>query len=70
MSRTFLAVVLMLATAAALKDLGAELLVSPITPLRIVEAIALAGVRPSGSDTVVASSSKGVRPTGSDTTPA
>ena len=34
----------------ALKELGAELLVSPITPRRIVEAIARAGVRPSGSD--------------------
>jgi carbon-monoxide dehydrogenase large subunit len=36
----------------ALKDLGAELLVSPITPRRIVEAIARACVRPSGSDTL------------------
>jgi carbon-monoxide dehydrogenase large subunit len=35
----------------ALAGLGAELLVSPITPRRIVEAIARAGVRPSGSDT-------------------
>jgi aerobic carbon-monoxide dehydrogenase large subunit len=34
----------------ALKELGAELLVSPITPRRIVEAIARAGVRPCGSD--------------------
>ena len=32
--------------------LGAELLVSPITPRRIVEAIARACVRPSGSDTL------------------
>ena len=35
----------------ALEDLGAELLVSPVTPRRIVEAIARGGVRPSGSDT-------------------
>jgi carbon-monoxide dehydrogenase large subunit len=34
----------------ALAGLGAELLVSPVTPRRIVEAIA--GVRPSGSDTM------------------
>jgi carbon-monoxide dehydrogenase large subunit len=54
----------------ALKDLGAELLVSPITPRRIVEAIARAGVRPSGSDTRLALSSEGVRPRGSDTLPA
>jgi carbon-monoxide dehydrogenase large subunit len=40
----------------ALKDLGAELLVSPVTPRRIVEAIA-------------APSSEGVRPRGSDTCP-
>ncbi len=45
----------------ALADLGAELLVSPITPRRIVEAIARAGARPL---------SEGVRPRGSDTLPA
>jgi carbon-monoxide dehydrogenase large subunit len=54
----------------ALAGLGAELLVSPITPRRIVEAIARAGVRPSGSDTIVAPPSEGVRPRGSDTLPA
>jgi carbon-monoxide dehydrogenase large subunit len=53
----------------ALKELGAELLVSPITPRRIVEAIARAGVRPSGSDTIATPSSEGVRPGGSDTYP-
>jgi carbon-monoxide dehydrogenase large subunit len=36
----------------ALAGLGAELLVSPVTPRRIVEAIARRGVRPSGSDTM------------------
>ncbi len=54
----------------ALAGLGAELLVSPVTPRRIVEAIARAGVRPSGSDTVAAPSNEGVRPGGSDTLPA
>jgi carbon-monoxide dehydrogenase large subunit len=54
----------------ALADLGAELLVSPITPRRIVEAIARAGVRPCGSDTMAPRSSEGVRPGGSDTLPA
>ena len=54
----------------ALRGLGVELLVSPITPRRIVEAIARAGVRPSGSDTEVTPSSEGVRPGGSDTLPA
>jgi carbon-monoxide dehydrogenase large subunit len=53
----------------ALKDLGAELLVSPVTPRRIVEAIARVGVRPSGSDTMMAPSREGVRPRGSDTCP-
>lgn len=51
----------------ALAGLGAELLVSPITPRRIVEAIWRVGVKPSGSDAMVAGSSEGVRPTGSDT---
>jgi carbon-monoxide dehydrogenase large subunit len=35
----------------ALKELGAELLVSPITPRRVVEAIARGGVGPGGADT-------------------